>query len=141
VCCKVTTYRFSAVIERTSGATNIGMLGISGGVSTGFDTTGNAYVSGGTILDLAAANSSWHAVNSLANGNGTASVINVDGTDQTGAASTAGISANTLRAVRVSSLTGTVALAEGGVWNAATASTDRGNLNTNQHSATNGYNF
>jgi hypothetical protein len=132
---------FSGVIIRTSGTTNIAMIGQSGGAATGFDTTGNAFVGASTIIDLAAANSSWHAVNALANGNGTASAINVDGTDQTGAAGTGGISANTLRLVRVSSLTGTVALAEGGVWNAASTSTDRGNLNTNQHSAANGYNF
>ena len=98
-------------------------------------------MTGGTILDLAAANNSWHSVNALANGNGTASAINVDGTDQTGAAGIGGISSNTLRVVRVSSLTGTVALAEVGVWNAATISTDRSNLSSNQHSATNGYNF
>jgi hypothetical protein len=132
---------FSGVIIRTSGTTNASMLGQSGGALIGFDTTGNAFVSGGTIIDLAAANSSWHAVNALANGNGTASAINVDGTDQTGAASTSGITANALRAVRATSLTGITAFAEGGVWNAATASTDRGNMNTNQHSAANGYNF
>ena len=130
---------FSGVMIRTSGTTIAGLIGQSGGANMGFDTAGNAYVNATTNIDLAAANGAWHSINSLANGNGTASAINVDGTDQTGAAGALGIAANTLRVARVFSLTGTVAFAEIGQWNAATASTDRNNVCKNQASAS-GYN-
>lgn len=131
---------YTGVIIRTSGTTNIGMIGNSGGSNIGFDTSGNAFVTAGTVLQSAAANSSWHSVNALANGNGTSSAINVNGSDTTGAAGTQGIAVNTLRAARVTALTGTVVLAEVGAWNAATGSSDRTAMCQNQASAANGYN-
>lgn len=132
---------FSTVIERTSGTTSAYLIGGSGNSSIGFGTTGNAEITGGTALDLAAANNSWHSISGLVNGNGTSSAINVDGTDQSGAAGNTALGANNLRLIRVTSLGGTVLFVEGGVWATAMTSTNRNSLCHNQQSATNGYNF
>lgn len=133
---------FTGVIIRTSGTTVAALIGQSGGSMMGFNTTGIAGVSDGvtTWLTQTAANNSWHAVNGLVNGTGTSSAANVDGVDTTGATGTPGINANSLRVARVSSLTGTVALAEVGIWTTTTTSINRNSICQNQGSATNGYN-
>lgn len=132
-------YTFSAVMERTAGTAGASLIGSSGGTTIGFSGSGLADVYAGTALTLAATENTWHAVNSLASGSVSTSAINVDGTDQTGDAGTLAMS-TTMRICRVTGTTDTVGLAEIGVWQASSTSTNRNALSTNQH-GTNGYNF
>ncbi len=128
----------SGVIDRTSGTTIIPMIGASGGAGLGFNTTGVAMVTGGTPLNGTAANSAWHAVNGLVNG--ASGAINVDGAETLGNTSTGGVGANALRVARVASLSGTVILAEVGMWGDTQTAAQRNSLCHNQASATYGYN-
>lgn len=86
-----------------------------------------------------ATDSTWHSLSGLANGASGAS--NLDGTDASASAGTTGFSGTTLRFCRPNSSQFKGYIAEGILWGASTNSTDRGNINTNQHSAANGYNF
>lgn len=134
---------FSAVALRNSTTTAGGIVGGASGAPylAGGTTNNQVQINGGSSLTATASDASWHALNALANGNGTSSAINVDGSDATGAGGTTGLSALAIRLCRANSTGYNGRIAEAGIWAASSTSTDRGNLNTNQHSLLSGYNF
>lgn len=112
-----------------------GNIGFSTTLYSGPYTANLATVSQGNVVTTTATDSAWHSLNALANGNGTASAVNVDGTDVSGAA---GVNAVSGANIAVCNASGTEmnpgVVAEAGIWNAISTSTIRNNLSTNQHS-------
>jgi Putative Ig domain len=140
-------FTLSYVSERTAAFTTLSdVFSISGGsIIVGYQNLANTAIinAGGGPLTATASDSAFHAFQSIPNGNGTSSTIVVDGSATAGAAGTTGLSATALRLMTANgagaSLTG-IAM-EAGLWSGAFNSTQYGNMNSNQHSATNGYNF
>jgi hypothetical protein len=142
-------YSFSAVSLRT---TNDGLL--SGIIESTSVQIGLAYTTTANQVEIlnnghqatgTASDGAFHALQgTMVQDGSTLPVMVVDGTPNTGIASSgAGISAATLRIGRSEggqTMGGTIT--EVGVWaSLAFNSTQYGNVNTNQHSATYGYNF
>lgn len=139
-----TNFSESAVYERTSGT---GIGGAFGGNGNGYLGAGsvasNASISNGTTVNVSGApDNAYHGLNGTFSSTVGADALNVDGTDNTGiTAGITGLSSATLRFCRAGTqeLLGNVA--EGGLWPTTSfTSTQRGNLFTNQNSATSGYN-
>jgi hypothetical protein len=140
-----TPYSFSTVYERTNSTAGgiLGAVTTSSGIVAG--NGANLFqVVAGSAAAQAASDAAFHAASAVLTSGGTNSFAVVDGVK--GSTSSAGantISALALRIGRDSggnTITGTIM--EVGIWPTTTFnSTQYGNLNTNQHSATNGYNF
>jgi hypothetical protein len=133
-------YSMSTVYKRT--ATSSGA--ILDGNSTGIGICGGAANQvrlGGGFIAATASDSAYHAVQGVVNG--ASSVLTVEGSDTTGTAS-GNYSAESLRVGRGSnSCTGTLdgTIMEAGYWPSGFSGPNRTAMNTNQHSATVGYNF
>lgn len=135
-----------AVLDRT-GAVQIG--GIFGTVNSDLvllQASSSANLVGvqsgaAAFLTATASDAAWHTVGTLANGGGSASAVNVDGSDTTGATGTVGVgNTDVLRICRAIAAQYTGRVAEITVWAAATTPTNRNSLSTNAHSAGR-YNF
>lgn len=132
----------SHVVKRTGAFTSFGTLvAVTSGLESGFNNSANSYYEyGGILLAATASDSSFHAIQTVAN-SGSSAVV-VDGSATTGGASTLGFGAgNAINLGNKSAgnfLTGV--LCEVSVWASAFSATDYGNLNTNQHGSF-GYNF
>lgn len=134
---------FSYVSKRTGAFTTLqNVFSISGGaIIAGYA----ASINNATLVDVgtvtaAASDSAFHALQMIVNATGT---VVVDGAATTGALSTNGLTATPLRLMSANGagagLTGVVM--EVGMWPGAFNATQYGNMDTNQHSAANGYNF
>ena len=138
------TFTLVSVGKRTASFSNTSdLMGFSSTVRMGFANAANtaAVSDGTTVLSLGSvADSSFHAVQGvMASGS---SVISVDGSENSGSAGTTNISGATSRLFRDgggNELNG-IGM-EFGIWSGSFGSTDRSNMNSNIHSATNGYNF
>lgn len=133
-------FTMSTAYIHNSGAASGGAFGANTNILIGAGSTNTALVNAnGSGVTRAATDAAWHGAQGLANGNGTSSVLNIDGGETTGAAGVTGFSANNIRLCRGagSQLVGSVA--EGGLWAVTSITTDRNNLYANQHGA-NGYN-
>jgi hypothetical protein len=136
---------YIAVTERTGSFTTVNrVIADSGGTQgrLGFQSSANtAVTTGGTALNATAADSAFHALQGLLNG--ASSALVVDGSATTGNAGTTGLSSAHIDLMGDS--TGAAALVgnlcEVGLWPSAFNSTQYGNMNTNMHSSTNGWNF
>lgn len=135
-------FSITTVGERTGNFTSNGrLIGQSGGsVTFGYRTSINLVgLNAGTALTQTASDSAFHAMSAVGNGV-TNSVVVVDGSAATGNAGTTGFTgAIDILSDGASGLTGD--FCEGGIWPSAFNSTQYGNLNTNMHSATVGWNF
>ncbi len=135
-------YTFSLVYRRTDATSSIAFGPSAGGVGIGGRaSTANqaAVVFNTSIAVTGATDSTWHALSGLGNGGSGAS--NLNGTDASANAGTTALSAATLRFCRPNAGQFGGTIAEGILWGASTNSTNRGDINTNQHSAANGYNW
>lgn len=123
----------------------IGTGGTGATLSFGWGSTTNTATvyAGAGIPTQVASDSAWHAINAVANG--ASSVVMVDGSDgSTGSAGTGAFSNFSIRIGRGGTNVGatlTGSIAETMMYAAALNSTQRGNITTNQRSATHGYNF
>jgi hypothetical protein len=139
----VQPFSSSAVYDRTGSLTtqqgicntsaqNLASAGAANNVAT---------IQAGGTPSVTATDSTWHAINAVFNGNPN-TAARVDSTDNTGLAG--GVSAGT-GTVRLGRLTSGGALdgqeAECGMWPSGFTTQNRTDLNTNQHSLANGYNF
>lgn len=140
-------FSFSGVYKRTSTTNGENVLAGQGS-SVGFGPGGSANVAGvqaPSELTVAATDNTFHAVEAVANG--VSSAIVADGTAATG--TTGGPSNITAVPLRLGRSTGGFTLdgtiMEAGIWPTLAMTTGGGSqtdlLNTNQHSAANGYNF
>ena len=133
---------FSYVSKRTGGATLQNVFSISGGtIISGYAASAsNATLIDTGTLTATASDNAFHAFQMAVNTTGT---VVVDGAATTGSLGTVGLSATPLRMMSANgggaSLTGIVM--EAGMWPVEFNATQYGNLNTNQHGATSGYNF
>lgn len=139
-------FTFSAVANRTAvvgSTTSIIGAGTSANVAMGWpSTTGLAQLSAGSFITATAANTTFHAMQGIINGAAPNSILTIDGLDTTGSSGAGTISAEPVRLVRGGgSGTPDGNVMEGGIWPNAFDGTQRTNMNTNQHSAANGYNF
>lgn len=138
-------FTHTAVSDRTGGtAGNSRITSISGGsVSFGYRTGVNlAGIVAGSTLTATVSDSAFHGLVGVFNN--TSSSLVVDGVATSGTAGATGYSANTFSVLAdgggtSSSLTGVVC--EFGLWPTGFSATQYGNMNTNMHSATSGYNF
>jgi hypothetical protein len=136
-------YTYSSVFERTANPTNLTLiLGVNGSGAFGMSTTAAEFIiAAGTNLSTGATvtENAFHAAQGVFNS--TSSIIAVDSiTPTTGNAGTNGYAATALRFCRNSATLDGLVM-EIGLWPSAFNSTQYGNMNTNQHSATVGYNF
>lgn len=130
---------FSAVQIRTTGTAAGGSLGGSNTNYIGSGPSANqALLTAGTFLTQTATDNTWYAINAF-NTSASNSVVNVDGSEVTGIASSANLASN-IRLCRASFTNIQGKIIEGGIWFLSSNSTNRNALNSNQHSA-NGYNF
>ncbi len=139
---------FAVVARNPSGLTSGGVLGSQNGseprivlhspTNNTFDVGGNLAVQ---VCSGTQAANAYHALQGLASG--AASLCHADGTDgSTSNIGTTGFVANGFRLHRAGGAQDGMKIMEGGMYTAgALDGTQRGNLNTNIHSATNGYNF
>lgn len=134
---------FSYVSKRTGSFTSLqDVFSIAGGaIISGYAASiNNATLVDTGTLTATASDSAFHAFQMAVNSTGT---VVVDGAATTGALGTTGLSATVLRLMSANgtgaALTGSVM--EAGMWPVEFNATQYGNLNTNQHSAANGYNF
>jgi len=143
-------YSMSGVYKRTSGNTNQTAVLAINGTNTGFgpfSSVNSVYLAATTnqsVTDAThAADNAFIALQAVFLAAGAASVLDPNGTPTTGLNPAAGgLSASVIRMGRSSaggSLDGVIM--EAGIWPSAFNATQYGNLNTNQHSAANGYNF
>jgi hypothetical protein len=136
-------FSISSVYERTGGfTTQTGVVNPQNATTAGcgpYSTAATIYV--GAVTGIAASDSAYHALQCVNQNTGGTVVSVVDGTTSTGTAGATGFVATPARMARGTggSLTGIIM--ELGIWSGAFTSTEYGALNTNQHSATNGYNF
>jgi hypothetical protein len=137
-----------SAVAKDSGGTDNPTLGANSASQARLGFSGNIAVTSlmridaGTAVTQAAAVNVWHAMQGVLNG--ASSAINVDGTDN--GSLNAGTNAYSAVALRVcrdgnGNSGGNQLVPEFGLWPAALDATHRGLVNTNQHSATNGYNF
>lgn len=139
-------FTWSAVYKSNS-ATGGGMSGGASGGSEAALVAGNALIglgtTGGLTVSGSAANASYHAVQALSASGASNAIVAVDGSETTGTYTNT-LGANALRFCRSGSGGTTVdgTIMEMGLW-ATTGfnSSQRPAMNTNQHSAANGYNF
>ena len=139
---------YSAVYVRTAAPTAAGQLIGSGSGGNSFISAGNsantAQVNGGTSVTASATDSSWHSLQGLISNSAGNCAINVDGSDTASlTCGTAGFSADYIRIFR-NGTTGTQmqgSIAEIGFYAATSTASDRNAVSSNQHSASNGYNF
>ena len=138
-------FSLSAVYIRTGGTT--GLSPIIGALSGGIDLEGNnvanqARITAGTAVQISnVADNSWHSFEGAfaSGGNGGA---NIDGTDSPSLTLGANVLAgNALRICADGSSFLTGKIMEAGIWPSAFTAPQRGNISSNQHSPTNGYNF
>lgn len=134
----------SAVGSRTgANTTETALLATNGSGTPKFGPTSiiNTWnLSCPTTLNATASDGSFHAAQGVCNG--VSSALIVDGSATTGDAGATGYSAQNIRIARfgaAATLTGVIM--EVGIWPSAFNATQYGNVNTNQHSAANGYNF
>ena len=141
-----TQWTWTSVAKRTSSA-QAGVIGASGGFNgyLGFTATANTagltsnnvtFVTLGSVTD-----SSFHALQGVADPGGAGGVLAVDGSEASGAIGVATMSSNTSRIMRLAagaSLPGD--WCEGGLWPSLFDGTQRTNMNGNMH-GTSGYNF
>jgi hypothetical protein len=98
------------------------------------NSTNQANLFAGSHLQVTASDNAWHAIQGVANGNGTSSSLNVDGTDTTGASGTG--QASTLISLfnnPAGSAIPKAFLTETGMWEIAFTLTQRGNICHNQY--------
>jgi len=136
----------STVYIRTSGASIGAAVGSGGGaiVQMGASSVANTAILGygnpASVSSGAVADNAWHAFQGSANGASGAS--NIDGTDLTSTNyGTNSFGGNAFRLCSDSANFLIGKTIEGGLWPSATTPTQRGNVNVNQHSSSNGYNF
>lgn len=136
---------FTSVSERTSSFTSQQQLyanGAGGASNFAYNSSVNSVrLTGGSIITATASDSAFHALQAILNN--TSSQITVDTTQGTlSAGGTTGINTN-FGLMNVSGLASGLAgvLCEAGLWPSALNSTQQTNLNSNMHSATNGWNF
>ena len=120
----------------SSGSLNDCLSYTTSASTAGFTSDGASTITLGSVTD-----SNFHAVQGVAatSPNG---VLAVDGVETTGNVGTGAFSANTSRIMRCAgglSLDGV--WLEGGLWPVGFDATQRGNINSNIHSSTSGYNF
>lgn len=136
-------FTLSIVYERTGNFTSQQVyLGSSAGaLSVGSDAVSNkSQFTAGVVITQTATDSVFHAVQAV--GNGVSGAMNTDGTDLTAQNAGTNTFSALLRFFRSSgAASSTGFVMEGGLWPSAFNATQRGNVNTNQHSAANGYNF
>lgn len=136
-------YSVSVVAKRTgSTGTITSILGENSGGSINFGyaaSVNTANLSSPTALTATASDSAFHAMQGVANS--ASSELVVDGASTSGNSGTTGITVGVriCRSSAGNSIDGQVM--EVGVWSGALNATQYGNINTNQHSAANGYNF
>lgn len=136
-------YTMSAVLKVTTGGAAGGAIGGSTGQYIGQPASANNLTvnTAGVALNAAATDNTWYSLQGLANGTGTSSAINVNGADATGSAGTGALSAIPIRLCRAGGNEFIGLIAEAGMWGASTNATNRNAISSNQHDATNGYNF
>lgn len=137
-------FTLSSVWERTGATTTLSnVIGAQGNpVLLGAQNSANlSAISAGTVVTQTANDNVFHALTGVYNS--TSSAMNTDGTDISSVdVGTANPSATAMRICRSSfAATMTGLIMEVGMWPSAFNATQRGNMNTNQHSAANGYNF
>jgi hypothetical protein len=136
---------YVAVAERTGNFTSLGrmMYPNTGGLPRfSFNSTANQVALNATNnVTATASDSAFHALQGISNG--ASSAIIVDSTANTGLnAGTTGIPSTSFFLLSdngADGMTGT--MCEAGIWPSAFNATQYGNMNTNIHSATSGYNF
>jgi hypothetical protein len=134
---------FVSVAERTGSFTSLGRLfyATGGSIRFGFGSAANQVaLNAGTSFSATANDSVPPALQGIANN--TSSTVVVDGTATSGSAGTGAISTQTLSIFNdgtVDSVPGSYC--EGGLWPSGFNSTQYGNMNTNLHSSTSGWNF
>lgn len=138
---------FSFVYNRTSGGSNFQeALGFQNDATIFMPSGGGAntlYLQANSgSADVTATVATWHAVQGIFNS--ASSAAYVDGSGTTGL--NPGSSGVTTRAIFIAGQPSLAnyyggSIAEFGIWNSAFNATQAGDMNTNQHHATNGYNF
>lgn len=133
-----------SVVALKTGSTAAGGILANPNAATriGFVTGPNQMeFNGGTGVTVAATDGSFHAMTGVFNG--ASGAYNIDGTDVTsqnfGAGGFAAAPIRFFRNNGGATMSGTIM--EGGVWPSAFTTQNRTDMNTNQHSLANGYNF
>jgi small ligand-binding sensory domain FIST len=110
-------------------------------LGVGFNTTANnAFTNGGSLLTASATDSAFHAIIGVVN-SGTSGATVVDGSATSGTTGTTALTSNIFAMDAASGLPLAGKFCEGEIYPFALNSTQYGALNTNMHSATNGWNF
>ena len=129
----------SAVWRRTSGTAQGGVIGSSGAMYLGSGSSASqAQESAGTsTVNNTLTDNTWGANNGLLNG--ASSILNTNGSESPAVNIGSNGTGTTIRIFRANAAGFVGNACEMWVWAASSTATDRGNLNSNQHSVTSGY--
>lgn len=137
-------FSIAAVYQRSSGTAQGGVLASNSntlGLYAGNGVANRVDLSAGTTTSLTGVNDgAYHAAQAIINGASPNSIMAADGASNTGSSGAGAFSASILRLCR-GSVTLQGFIMEAGIWSGAWNSTQWGNINTNAHSSTSGYNF
>lgn len=135
---------FSYVAKRTGDTSLRSIVVCSGVVQAGFNNSADTvyvYANGSGLPSVSAVDNAFHAVQNVFN-NASSDIYVDGGANVSDIGTTNGLSGQfAIGGDTCGSNSATGYIAEVGVWAGAWNSTQKGNMNSNQHSATNGYNF